>query len=260
MRRPKYSKLVTQKASQGMKRGNEEPFVAFVAAAKKAKARRDSTEFYTPKGRRGGDGDRQSYKILQACPTHGFTKLYTEKAPLRNPTPKRRHRQRLRELGKMETAAFKNRRRRKRLRASARRAADGGDRLQETPASQRARGAWGAVSTLTRSDLVSIRAAARRGWHPSKRVCRRLVHLIVRQGLDADWDRMTIAACATLIEMTAQDQRRERQLLEELRANSTLLSALLSDVKTRRALFFGIRALRPFIIASYGSPGSWRAR
>jgi len=86
------------------------------------------------------------------------------------------------------------------------------------------------------------------------------VRVIVRQGLDAEWDRMTITACATLIQMTAQDQRREHQLLDELRANRTLLSALLADVKTRRMLFFRIRALGPFIITNYGPPGSWRPR
>jgi hypothetical protein len=141
--------------------------------------------------------------------------------PTKSDTRKRRHRQGIEELGKMETAALKNRRRRKRLRCRASRA-DGGERRNHPQPGEISRGAWGAGTALCRSDLVRIRGALRRGYFPtSKRVRRRLVRLICDQGLYSGIDlpsepcpRMAVSACTTLIVMTEQDLRRRRRLAE----------------------------------------------
>jgi hypothetical protein len=155
------------------------------------------------------------------------------------------------------TAAFTNRRRRKRLRDRARRAASGGD-LRIGPQTGRSQGGVWGQGPLGRQDLILVRAALRRGWCPNKRARRRLMRLIIRQGLDSDSSRMVIAAVSTIVATSQQDQDREGQVLEAMRRRPETFRAMLADYQSRRALFFGVRCLRRAILETYGPLNTWK--
>jgi hypothetical protein len=137
------------------------------------------------------------------------------------------------------------------------RTASGGDLRKGPRSGSGPRGAWGNDCKLYRSDLVAIGAAIRRGWCPPKRVRTRLVRLILTQGIDSEWTRMTLSACNTIIQMAAQDQRREHAIVKELLSDRALLCCLLSDVRTRRTLWHNLPTLRLLILNGYGPPEAW---
>jgi hypothetical protein len=124
----------------------------------------------------------------------------------------------------MITAAYQNRRRRKRLRqrAKARLTEATADKNDCTPR-RPAQGDWGAgsdwgpglpevweraASRLSRADLALIRFACLHGWNPSQAVRTAIARTVVKQALrDPQRARTTTAAAATLIAMMAANQR-----------------------------------------------------
>jgi hypothetical protein len=115
------------------------------------------------------------------------------------------------------TAAYKNRRRRKRLRHRAKLAADGGDRL-ETSHPHPMRGDWGKFRALTRGDLSLIRGGLRRGWPRSNRRRLRLKREILKLAIHSVSADMRIAASRTFGAMDEQAQRREAAVIDRLQS------------------------------------------